>query len=67
MDYLLYIGTAFALMFIIEGLLYAVFPDQMRRVMAQLFTMPPAQLKIAGIAMIFFGVSLMYLLHLIKA
>jgi uncharacterized protein YjeT (DUF2065 family) len=65
MDILVYIGTAFGLMFVIEGFLYAVFPDTMRRMMAQIMILHDKQLKAFGIGMILAGVTLVYLINLL--
>ena len=65
MENIVYIGTAFALIFIIEGLLYALFPNHMRRMMAQILLLHTHQLKVMGISMVLMGVSLVYLVNLL--
>lgn len=57
-----YILTAFALIFVIEGLLYAVFPDAMRRVLAAALTIPSSSLRRFGIAMVFCGFAMVALI-----
>ncbi|MBI1216171.1 MAG: DUF2065 family protein [Alphaproteobacteria bacterium] len=47
--------TALGLMFFIEGALYALFPDQMKRMAAQVALMPPAQLRTVGLFFAIFG------------
>jgi len=60
MDVLIYIATAFGLMFVIEGLFYALFPDTMRRIMAQMMVMQNRHIKAFGIGMVLGGVTLKY-------
>ena len=55
------LGTAVGLMLVIEGLLYALFPDAMRRALAQMLTMPTAQVRIAALVSIAFGVGVVWL------
>ena len=64
MNIVLDIGTAFGLILVIEGLLYALLPDSMRRIMAQILIMQTPQLKAMGIVMTLCGISLIYLLGL---
>tara|TARA_B100000780_G_scaffold278317_1_gene251440 strand:- start:915 stop:1121 length:207 start_codon:yes stop_codon:yes gene_type:complete len=61
-DYLL---TAFAMIFVIEGLLYAVFPDAMRRMLALALTLPSSTLRRFGIGMVACGFALVALLQML--
>lgn len=54
------LGTALALVLVIEGVLYALFPDGMKRLMAQMLPVPPATLRMAGLAAAGVGVALAY-------
>ena len=47
--------TALGLMFVIEGTLYALFPEQMKRMTAAMATMPLQQLRLAGMFFAVFG------------
>jgi len=58
-----YILTAFAMIFVIEGLLYALFPDAMRRVLAVALTMPSSSLRRFGGAMVLCGFALVFLMQ----
>lgn len=58
-----YILTAFALIFVIEGMLYAVFPDAMRRVLAMALTMPSSSLRRFGFVMVLCGFGMMVLMQ----
>lgn len=60
----LYITTAFALVFVIEGMLWACFPDAMRRLMMMALSMPPENLRRYGAGMVMFGFTLVYLIDL---
>ncbi len=61
-----YILTAFALVFVIEGALYALFPEQIRRMLAMALTMPPQSLRIFGASMVAVGFLLVTLIELLK-
>ncbi len=62
-DFVLYITTALALVFVIEGLLYALFPDSIRKMFALALTMPPEKLRLMGAGMAAFGFCLVWLLR----
>lgn len=47
--------TAMALVFVIEGLLWALFPDKMKQMMAIALTMPSASLRKFGATMVVIG------------
>ena len=51
--------TAIGLMFMLEGISYALFPDGMRRMMAMLQKLPPQQLRTAGLVVAIFGFLIM--------
>lgn len=53
--------SAFGLMLVIEGLLYALFPDFMRRVMAQMLALPPTQVRSAALVSVVVGVFVVWL------
>lgn len=55
--------TAGALVLVIEGLLYAAFPDQMKRLLAQALSLPPANLRIGGVAAAALGVLCVWLIR----
>jgi hypothetical protein len=57
-DYLL---TAFALIFVIEGLLYAVFPSHIQNMMQIASQMDSEKFRYFGASMIAFGVMLVWL------
>lgn len=49
--------TALALVLVIEGLLYAAFPEQMKRAIAQMLQLPASQIR--TVALIFAAVGLL--------
>jgi uncharacterized protein YjeT (DUF2065 family) len=53
--------TAFALIFVIEGLLYAVFPRQIQNIMKIASDIPSEKFRSFCAAMIAFGVILVWL------
>jgi len=55
--------VALGLVFVIEGALYALFPDQMRRFMAMSLSLPPDQLRTAGLAALFIGFLIVWLVR----
>ena len=55
--------TALGLVLTIEGALYALFPDTMKRLMASVQLQPDNQLRIAGVAAACLGVGLAWLVR----
>lgn len=58
-----YILTAFALIFVIEGLLYALFPGAMQRVLVVALSLPSSSLRRFGVAMVLCGFGMVALLQ----
>jgi uncharacterized protein YjeT (DUF2065 family) len=52
--------TALGLMMVIEGALYALFPDGMRRMAAQAALLPPQQLRVIGLVLAGIGFAVVY-------
>lgn len=63
-EFVLYILTALSLVFVIEGFLYAVFPDLVRKVMAVAIMMPVEKLRYFGLIMMGIGVLSVYFLQM---
>lgn len=59
-DFWLYIATSIALIFVIEGLIYALFPDQVRKLMAMAVMMPVRHLRLFGAAAALTGFALVW-------
>lgn len=58
-----YIVTAFALVLVIEGLFYALFPDQLRKMMALALSLPVSQLRLFGISAVCTGFLCLWLIR----
>jgi len=56
------LAIAFALVLVIEGVLYALFPGAMQRMLEQISTLSPQSLRYAGLFSAFLGVALVWLL-----
>lgn len=55
--------TALALILVIEGTLYALFPDGMKRLMLQVLGLPASNLRAAGLIATAAGVGIVWLLQ----
>ena len=55
--------TALALVLVIEGLLYAVFPETMKRMVVTILSVPPGTLRMAGIVAAMVGVGIVWLVR----
>lgn len=55
--------TALALVLVIEGALYALFPAAMRRMIVQALALPEGTLRAAGVAAAVSGVAVVWLLR----
>ncbi len=62
-DFTLYILTAICLVFVIEGLLYALFPGAVRAMIAMALTLEEKKLRLFGITMVLSGFSLIWILQ----
>ncbi|MBL8712519.1 MAG: DUF2065 domain-containing protein [Alphaproteobacteria bacterium] len=49
------LAVALGLMLVIEGAMYALFPDAMKRMTAQIALLPPQQLRTAGLLLALLG------------
>jgi uncharacterized protein YjeT (DUF2065 family) len=54
------LGTALGLVLVIEGVLYALFPEVMKRAAARALLVPPQRLRLAGLAAACVGVALVW-------
>jgi uncharacterized protein YjeT (DUF2065 family) len=55
--------TALALVLVIEGVLYALFPEGMKKMIAQMMMVSPAVLRMAGLAAAVTGVAVVWFLR----
>lgn len=54
--------VSFALVFVIEGLIYALFPEQAKRMMALALSMPLERLRVFGLLVAVTGIVFIYIL-----
>jgi hypothetical protein len=57
------LATALALVLVVEGTLWALFPEQMKRAAARAALLDPAPLRAGGLAFVVLGVGLVWLLR----
>jgi uncharacterized protein YjeT (DUF2065 family) len=57
------LATAVALVLVIEGVLYSLFPEGMKRMVAQMGVLPPATLRITGLIVACLGVAGVWLIR----
>ncbi|MCT4656480.1 MAG: DUF2065 domain-containing protein [Cohaesibacter sp.] len=55
--------VAIGLVLVLEGLIYAVAPDSMKRMMVEMLTIPSANLRVAGLVAMALGVGLVWLIR----
>ena len=58
-----YLATAFAVVLVVEGLLYALFPSGMKRMMEKAMMLPSQSLRTAGLGAAVIGVLVLWLLR----
>ena len=56
--------TALALVIVIEGLIYALFPDAMKRMMASILRFPSSSIRSAGLLAAIVGLVLIWLIRI---
>ena len=55
--------AALSLVRVLEGAIYTLFPDGMKRIMAQTITLPSSMLRGAGLAAACAGIALLWLVR----
>jgi len=55
--------TALALVLVLEGAVYALFPEGMKRLTSKVATMPASALRTAGLTSAILGVAVVWLLR----
>ncbi len=56
-------ATAFALILVIEGALYALFPDGMKRMLVRMVDVPASSLRTVGLLSAVVGVVLVWIVR----
>jgi uncharacterized protein len=57
------LGSAVALVLVIEGILYALFPEAMKRAAARTLAVPPQTLRLVGLGAACAGVAIVWLVR----
>jgi uncharacterized protein len=57
------LATGLALVLVIEGILYAAFPEGMKRIAARAMVVPPQMLRASGLLAAALGVVIVWLLR----
>lgn len=57
------LGTALALVLVVEGVLWSLFPEAMKQAAARAIMMESGQLRMGGLAFAGFGVLLVWLIR----
>lgn len=57
------LATAIALVFVIEGILYSLFPEGMKRMVAQVTVLPASALRVTGLIAAVIGVAAVWLIR----
>jgi uncharacterized protein YjeT (DUF2065 family) len=57
------LATALALVLVVEGVLYSLFPDGMRRMAAQAMVLPASALRATGLVAVCLGVATVWLIR----
>jgi hypothetical protein len=55
--------TAIALVFVIEGVIYSLFPEGMKRMVAQVTVLPASSLRLTGLVAAAIGVAAVWLIR----
>ena len=57
------LATALGLVLVIEGVLYALFPETMKRAAAKAFAVPPQALRLLGLAAAGAGLAVVWIIR----
>ena len=57
------LGTALALVLVVEGVLWALFPDRMKQAAARAVLIDPGALRVGGLAFAGVGVLLVWIIR----
>jgi uncharacterized protein len=55
--------TALALVLVIEGILYSLFPESMKRMVSQVLVLPASALRVTGVIAACLGVAAVWLIR----
>ncbi|HEX4112057.1 MAG TPA: DUF2065 domain-containing protein [Stellaceae bacterium] len=57
------LATACALVFVVEGILYSLFPDGMKRMVTQVAVLPASALRLTGLVAAVLGVAAVWFIR----
>ena len=57
------LAVGLALVLVIEGLMYALFPDHLKRMMVMVMSVPASTLRVAGLVAAVIGVGIVWLVR----
>ncbi|HAT87527.1 DUF2065 domain-containing protein [Cohaesibacter gelatinilyticus] len=57
------LGLAIGLVLVLEGLIYAIAPDSMKRMMVEMLTIPSSNLRLGGVIAMALGVVIVWLIR----
>jgi uncharacterized protein YjeT (DUF2065 family) len=57
------LGVALGLVLVFEGVLYALFPEAMKRAAARALSVPPQALRLAGLAAVGAGFAVVWIIR----
>ncbi len=55
--------TALGIVLVLEGALYALFPEGMKKMMSQALTLSPRTMRVAGLTAAFAGLGIVWLVR----
>ncbi|WP_420549215.1 DUF2065 domain-containing protein [Curvivirga sp.] len=62
-DFWAALATAAGLVFVLEGAIYALFPQQMKNMMVQIMSMPASNIRKGGLIAAFIGCAIVWLIR----
>ena len=62
-EFSLALVTAIGLVFVIEGVIYSLFPNGMKRMMMVALTLPPNRLRSVGLTMALVGFTIVWMVR----
>ncbi len=62
-DFWMFLGTSAGLVLVLEGAIYALFPQQMKNMMVQIMSMPASNIRNGGLVSAIVGVVIVWLVR----
>lgn len=61
-EFWVFLGTSAGLVLVLEGIIYALFPQGMKNMMVQIMTMPASNIRKGGLISAFVGCGIVWLI-----